>query len=110
MYDLHNQTLIRKLRGHTDGVSCIDMSPDGTKLWTGGLDQTVRLWDLREGRQLQQHDFSSRIYSLGFCHTGQWVAVGLENSNIEVSEILRFVWQYNTKIYYVLCTERFGVK
>jgi WD40 repeat protein len=35
--------------GHyTDGASCIDISPDGTKLWTGGLDNTVRSWDLRE--------------------------------------------------------------
>ena len=31
-----------------DGSSCIDISPDGTKLWTGSLDNTVRCWDLRE--------------------------------------------------------------
>ena len=34
----------------------------GTRLWTGGLDNTVRCWDLREGRQLQQHDFSSQVH------------------------------------------------
>merc|ERR1712037_752494 len=49
----------RQFQGHTDGASCIDISADGTKLWTGGLDNTVRSWDLREGRQLQQHDFQS---------------------------------------------------
>ena len=38
----------RQFQGHTDGASCIDISPDGTKLWTGGLDNTVRSWDLRE--------------------------------------------------------------
>lgn len=51
----------RQFQGHTDGASCIDISNDGTKLWTGGLDNTVRCWDLREGRQLQQHDFSSQV-------------------------------------------------
>lgn len=76
VWDLHNQTLVRQFQGHTDGASCIDISHDGTKLWTGGLDNTVRSWDLREGRQLQQHDFASQIFSLGYCPTGEWLAVG----------------------------------
>ncbi|KAI1883050.1 hypothetical protein AGOR_G00241240 [Albula goreensis] len=60
---------------------------DGTKLWTGGLDNTVRCWDLREGRQLQQHDFTSQIFSLGYCPTGEWLAVGMESSNVEVLHV-----------------------
>lgn len=43
---------------------------------SGGLDNTVRSWDLREGRQLQQHDFTSQIFSLGYCPSGDWLAVG----------------------------------
>ncbi len=50
MWDLHNQKLVRTFQGHTDGSSCIDISPDGTKIWTGSLDNTVRCWDLREVR------------------------------------------------------------
>uniref|UniRef100_UPI00358E4127 transducin-like enhancer protein 3 isoform X6 n=1 Tax=Myxine glutinosa TaxID=7769 RepID=UPI00358E4127 len=84
VWDLHNQTLVRQFQGHTDGASCIDISHDGVKLWTGGLDNTVRSWDLREGRQLQQHDFTSQIFSLGYCPTGEWLAVGMESSNVEV--------------------------
>uniref|UniRef100_A0A669QJI3 TLE family member 2, transcriptional corepressor n=1 Tax=Phasianus colchicus TaxID=9054 RepID=A0A669QJI3_PHACC len=61
VWDLQNQTMVRQFQGHTDGASCIDISNYGTKLWTGGLDNTVRCWDLREGRQLQQHDFSSQV-------------------------------------------------
>lgn len=84
VWDLKNQTLVRQFQGHTDGASCIDISADGFKLWTGGLDNTVRSWDLREGRQLQQHDFTSQIFSLGYCPSGEWLAVGMENSNVEV--------------------------
>lgn len=84
VWDLHNQALIRQFQGHTDGASCIDISPDGLKLWTGGLDNSVRCWDLREGRQLHQHDFASQIFSLGYCPTGEWLAVGMESSNVEV--------------------------
>ncbi|KAJ3593410.1 hypothetical protein NHX12_005745 [Muraenolepis orangiensis] len=64
VWDLHNQTLVRQFQGHTDGASCIDISHDGTKLWTGGLDNT--------------------IFSLGYCPTGDWLAVGMESSNVEV--------------------------
>ncbi|XP_068622629.1 protein groucho-like isoform X10 [Battus philenor] len=84
VWDLHNQTLVRQFQGHTDGASCIDISGDGTRLWTGGLDSTVRSWDVRESRQLHQHDFSSQIFSLGYCPTGSWLAVGMENSQVEV--------------------------
>uniref|UniRef100_A0A4W5R6U0 Groucho/TLE N-terminal Q-rich domain-containing protein n=1 Tax=Hucho hucho TaxID=62062 RepID=A0A4W5R6U0_9TELE len=89
VWDLHNQTLVRQFQGHTDGASCIDISNDGTKLWTGGLDNTVRSWDLREGRQLQQHDFTSQIFSLGYCPTGEWLAVGMESSNVEVLHVIK---------------------
>lgn len=63
------------------------MSADGTRLWTGGLDHTVRSWDLREGRQLAQHDFASQIFSLGYCPAGDWLAVGLESSTVEVIQL-----------------------
>ncbi|MBN3273285.1 TLE1 protein, partial [Polyodon spathula] len=87
VWDLQNQTLVRQFQGHTDGASCIDISNDGTKLWTGGLDNTVRCWDLREGRQLQQHDFTSQIFSLGYCPSGEWLAVGMESSNVEILHV-----------------------
>ncbi|XP_075379987.1 transducin-like enhancer protein 2 isoform X1 [Mycteria americana] len=89
VWDLQNQTMVRQFQGHTDGASCIDISNYGTKLWTGGLDNTVRCWDLREGRQLQQHDFSSQIFSLGYCPTGEWLAVGMESSNVEILHVTK---------------------
>ena len=84
VWDVHNHQLVRQFQGHTDGASCIDISPDGMRIFTGGLDNTVRTWDVREGRQLSQHDFSSQIFSLGYCPTGDWLAVGMESSHVEV--------------------------
>jgi groucho len=84
VWDVHNNILIKQFQGHTDGASCIDISPDGLRIFTGGLDNTVRSWDVREGRQLNQHDFSSQIFSLGYCPTGDWLAVGMESSHVEV--------------------------
>ncbi|CAF1178491.1 unnamed protein product [Rotaria sordida] len=88
VWDIQNQTIVRQFQGHTDGASCIDLTPDGLRVWTGGLDNTVRCWDVREGRQLQQYEFDSQIFSLGYCPTGgDWLAVGMEQSLIDILNV-----------------------
>jgi len=84
VWDIHNMKLIRQFQGHADGASCIDLSDDGNKIWTGGLDNTAKCWDPREGRQLNQFEFSSQIFCLGHSPMGDWLAVGMENSSVEV--------------------------
>ena len=37
-------TVIGSLRGHSDSVRCMSVSPDGTLLASGSNDQTVKLW------------------------------------------------------------------
>ncbi|KAK4470302.1 hypothetical protein MN116_005869 [Schistosoma mekongi] len=84
VWDIHNRILVRQYQGHAEGASCIDIRPDGTRLWSGGLDKTVRCWDLREHCQISQVDLSAQIFSLGYCPTGDWLAVGLETDQVEV--------------------------
>lgn len=45
VYDVHNAMLVRQFSAHTDGVSSVDICPDGFRLWTGGLD-SVRFFSL----------------------------------------------------------------
>ena len=84
VWDIHNHTLIRQFQGHDAGASCIDISDDGNKIWTGGLDAKAKCWDPREGKQLSQFEFGSHIFCLGYCPSGDWLAVGMENSTLEV--------------------------
>ncbi|KAA3681625.1 uncharacterized protein DEA37_0015145 [Paragonimus westermani] len=84
VWDVHNRLLVRQYQGHLEGASCVDIRPDGTKLWSGGLDKTVRCWDLREHCQINQFELSAQVFSLGYCPTGDWIAVGLETDQIEV--------------------------
>ncbi|VUZ47763.1 unnamed protein product [Hymenolepis diminuta] len=85
VWDLHNLSLIHRLSGHSDGASCIDMNTDGSTLWTGGLDKTVRCWDIRETRnQITQLAFGSQVFSLAKSPTEDWVVTGMESDEIEI--------------------------
>uniref|UniRef100_A0A8R1DME6 WD_REPEATS_REGION domain-containing protein n=2 Tax=Caenorhabditis japonica TaxID=281687 RepID=A0A8R1DME6_CAEJA len=84
IYDIHNKLKVGTLPGHQDGASCLDLSKDGTKLWSGGLDNSVRCWDLGARKEIAKHDFQSQVFSLGCCPNDEWVAVGMENNYVEV--------------------------
>ncbi|CAP24842.1 Protein CBR-UNC-37 [Caenorhabditis briggsae] len=84
IYDIHNKEKVCTLPGHQDGASCLDLSNDGTKLWSGGLDNSVRCWDMSQRVELAKYDFNSQVFSLGCCPDDEWVAVGMENNNVEV--------------------------
>lgn len=44
---------LQKFIGHTGGVISAAFNPDGRTVLTGSWDDTVRLWDVSTGKQLQ---------------------------------------------------------
>nr|CAD2127672.1 unnamed protein product [Meloidogyne enterolobii] len=84
VWDLTSGERIVQLIGHSDGASCVDISGDGQKLWTGGLDNTVRCWDIAGRRQFSCREIESQVFSISCCPTDNWVAVGLEDNNVQV--------------------------
>ena len=60
VWDLHNETLVQQFQGHTDGASCIDISPDGSRLWTGELCAPVLfVFDMSNSLIQQLHTVTS---------------------------------------------------
>ncbi|KAL8615543.1 hypothetical protein ACOMHN_028206 [Nucella lapillus] len=43
---------VRKVKGHHGGIQCLQF--DRRRLITGGVDRTVRLWDVRSGRSVHK--------------------------------------------------------
>lgn len=67
LWDLLNECQVATLEGHSDGVSCVDLAPDGEKIWTGSLDKTVRSWDIRGKMAVDMYSLEHQvIYFLFF--------------------------------------------
>ncbi len=62
------------LVGHSNSVSAVAFSPDGQRLAAGGLDGTVRLWELHGGQLLRTlRGHSVRVFSVAFSPDGFWL-------------------------------------
>jgi len=59
--------LVRTLTGHTDSVTSVAFSPDGSLMASGSRDRTIRLWRVSDGalvRTLRGH--TDWVYSVAF--------------------------------------------
>ena len=50
LWELTADHAVRVLEGHTEPVTDLIFSPDGSALYSGSLDKTVRCWNVMEGR------------------------------------------------------------
>jgi WD40 repeat protein len=44
--DADTLEISQALEGHTDEVNTVTWSPDGTRLASGSMDKTIRIWDI----------------------------------------------------------------
>ncbi|KAF2723697.1 WD repeat-containing protein-like protein [Polychaeton citri CBS 116435] len=56
---MHDNSFIKYFRGHTDRVTSLVLNPGNDTFISAGLDNTVRLWDLRSTNQSGQLTFES---------------------------------------------------
>src|SRR5262249_61774266 len=62
----------------------VAFSPDGRRLVTGGEGNTVKIWDVKTGRELKiLRGHTGEIYAVAISPDGRWVASGGEDSTVE---------------------------
>ena len=64
------------LRGHTDNVYRMALSPDGRTLASPSEDKTVRLWDVESGRGLKTLEHQAAVVCVGWSPDGTTLAAG----------------------------------
>ncbi len=64
---------IRKFEGHTDEIKSVAFSHDGRYAVSGGLDMTVRIWDLSTKEDWTLRGHTKQIWGVGFHPNGRQV-------------------------------------
>ena len=57
---------VRTLSGHTNSVMSLSFSADGTRVVTGSIDHTARVWDASTGRELLVLRAAAKLYGAAF--------------------------------------------
>jgi WD40 repeat protein len=85
LFQEHPRGPIWCLEGHEHEVWAVCFGPDGLGL-SGGWDKTVRLWNLREGRQQAclQEGLEHGVCRLACSSDGQLVACGCEDGTVHL--------------------------
>src|SRR5262249_2059888 len=79
-----------ELKGHTNAVEAIAISPDGTTVATGSWDNTVRTWNAADGKLLTTFSgFPSGLASVVFHKDGRELAAASDSGG-QGGQVRRF--------------------
>ena len=75
------------LKGHKGGVNSVAFSPDGTRLASASVDQTMKLWDVATGEEmLTIKGHTKSVYDLAFSPDGTRLASASADKTVKVWE------------------------
>ncbi|MEO8328338.1 MAG: NB-ARC domain-containing protein, partial [Nitrospirota bacterium] len=88
MPDVSDPAQLRTLEGHMYQVESCVIDPTGQWVVSGGMDQTLKVWDLRTGdclRTLEGH--MHRVKSCAIDPTGRWVVSGSLDRTLKIWDL-----------------------
>jgi len=74
-------------KGHQGALWSVDVDPTTTFLATGGADNTMRLWEVKTGRELKRWEFQTSIRRVEFSEDGKQLLGVTEKRTGQLSNI-----------------------
>jgi serine/threonine protein kinase/WD40 repeat protein len=81
---------LHELRGHTASVWCVAWSPDSKLLISGGIDKSVRIWEMASREVVRRLQAPGYINEVAFSPDGELIAAGVSSRGV-------FVWQNDSE-------------
>merc|ERR1711935_282196 len=79
VWDNKSMSLIHTFVGHKAQINTLDLAPNTMFVASGGRDGKVNIWNLVEGRHLDEIDAESPVNVVLFASKVYWLVIGTEN-------------------------------
>ncbi len=87
VYNIETGSLIQTFAQHTDYISQVAWSPDGTRLASAGYDGAIYIWEVATNQSTLFWHGTLRLTTLNWSPNGSQLAFGGENSTFEIQPV-----------------------
>jgi WD40 repeat protein/energy-coupling factor transporter ATP-binding protein EcfA2 len=78
----------RRFEGHTDDVTSVAFSPDGSIILSGSADDSLRLWDIESGTEIRRFEgHTDDVTSVAFSPDGSIILSGSADDSLRLWDI-----------------------
>jgi WD40 domain-containing protein len=71
-----NSSFNRRLKGHTFWVTAVALSSDGRRAVSGSWDNTLRVWELKDGKELVTLTIDGHVTACALAHDNRTIVAG----------------------------------
>ena len=95
-WDLRTDEVVLELKGHSDTITGLSLSPDGSRLLSNSMDSTLKAWDVAPFSPSERcvatfeghsHDFHKNLLRCSWSHDGEKVACGSADQIVHVWDV-----------------------
>jgi len=107
LFNLNTNSIVQSLQGHTDGIWCLILYDESSKLITASEDTSIKIWDIKSCECIQTLLGHSReVYCLKILKNEK-LASGANDNKIKIWDLTKFVCLLTLEGHreYVMCLE-----